>query len=171
MRCLASSEEGQWIKYVLRANPNLLNPTDNGINPTDNGTNPTDKTISSSVGPAKYANREDWEEYDGVLQELPSHLQKIVDALPARVGTKKMATAILSLCEWRDLKAAEIAAYCRRNAQYLRERHISTLLEDKLLNLTDQPSSPNLRYCISKQGKEWLNRKRRAPDSPDQVKD
>ena len=78
-----------------------------------------------------------------------------------------MATVILSLCEWRDLKATEIAAYCRRNAQYLREAHIAKLLDEKLLNLTDQPASPNLRYCISTQGKEWLNRKRPSAGDPE----
>ena len=143
------------------------NPTGSQNNPTGSSENPTDKTFLGPPESGIYTSNEDWEKFDGELEELPPRLQKLVDSLPGRAGTKKMATVILSLCEWRDLKATEIAAYCRRNAQYLREAHIAKLLDEKLLNLTDQPASPNLRYCISTQGKEWLNRKRPSAGDPE----
>lgn len=149
----------------------LLNPTGSRKNPTGNVTDSTGDSGVESSGLAKYSTQEDWEGFDDDLQPLPTHLQKIVDALPGRAGHRRMAKVILSLCEWRDLKAVEIASYCNRNSEYLRETHISQLLNDKLLNLTEQPSSPNLRYCISKQGVEWLLRqgKKHSPEnSPDE---
>ena len=94
----------------------------------------------------------------GDLEQLPRYLQVLADNLPAKAGDKRMTRIILALCKWRDLKAAEIAAYCNRQSMtHLRNVHISGLLEKKLLELTGNPSSPNLRYKTSALGHQWLN--------------
>ncbi len=125
----------------------LLNPTGFKKNPTGNGGDPTGKNSpTDAIGTSRYEARDDWEAAEQPIEPPPLNIQKLLDALPQRAGPKRMATVILSLCAWRDLKASEIAAYCKRNAQHLRQTHIASLLEDGLLSLTDNPSSPNLRY-------------------------
>lgn len=136
----------------------LLNPVGSKKNPTGNGKNPQDKAV---VLTTRYEAQEDWEKSEEP-EPLPKPLQALIDALPRRSGHRRMARAILSLCAWRDLKSNEIAWYCERNATYLRDSHISRLLEDKLLGLTDHPSSPNLRYRTTEAGKTWLKRASRT---------
>lgn len=65
---------------------------------------------------------------------------------------------VLALCEWRDLTSTEIGRYLEKSPQYVRERYVSKFLEKGLLDLTEHPSSKNVRYKISKDGREWLER-------------
>ena len=105
----------------------------------------------ASTGGVSVAN----EEPESLLP-LPKYLQTMADALPQKVGPKRMTRMILALCHWRDLKANEIAAYCHRSASNLRETHLTNLLDDGLLVVTENKLSPHLRYRISLQGEKWL---------------
>lgn len=112
------------------------------------------KTGASNTKTEEYTADED---DDADLETLPRYLQSLADKLPAKASLKKMKRIILALCEWRELKPSEIAAYCnRQTVDHLRDVILAGFLEEGLLVLTGNKHTPQRRYKISPKGKEWL---------------
>lgn len=90
------------------------------------------------------------------LEQPPDPVQRLLNRLPQKASEEIVKRVVLALCEWRDLTSTEIGRYLEKSPQYVRERYLSKFLEKGLLVLTEHPSSKNVRYKISNDGREWL---------------
>ena len=59
---------------------------------------------------------------------------------------KEMADLIVALCARRPQTARELAQRLHRNAKYLRDAYLSSLVREGRLQLTGAPNDPNVAY-------------------------
>ena len=91
-------------------------------------------------------------------EEPPDSFMTLLYKLPRKSSETQICRCVLALCRWRDLTAIEIGQYLEKSPAYIRDRYLSKFLDKQLLDLTEHPSSKNVRYKISEAGKEWLKK-------------
>ena len=75
------------------------------------------------------------------MEELPRLL-----AEGKRLSQEEMADLIVALCARRPQTARELAQRLHRNAKYLRDAYLSSLVREGRLQLTSAPNDPNVAY-------------------------
>lgn len=68
--------------------------------------------------------------------DLPIELGALVSALGGRPQPEALEKAIEALCEWRALRAVELAALLNRNVGYLRSAYLAKMIDSKQLRYT-----------------------------------
>lgn len=90
---------------------------------------------------------------------LPDEIQQLLHRMSRRPSKAVVQRAVLTLCNWKELKASELAFYLEKTANYLRQAYLSPLLDDELLDISTSKHHPDLRYRTSKKGIVWLKKK------------
>lgn len=82
------------------------------------------------------------------LSDLPPALQAEIAALGNKPSLQDFRRALVAVCAWRPLSAADLARLFGRTRVYLLNKHLSVLVADGQLEKThpDQPKHPNQAY-------------------------
>jgi ATP-dependent DNA helicase RecG len=79
---------------------------------------------------------------------LPDELRTMLGDLSKKATAEELRRAILRLCQWKALSAAELSDYLQRGRRYLVHSHLNSMIEKGELERTqpDAPRSPNQKY-------------------------
>ena len=90
---------------------------------------------------------------------LPEEIQQLLNRMTRRPPKEIVQRAVLTLCNWKELKATELAFYLEKTPNYIRQAYLSPFLDLELLDITTSKHHPDLRYKTSKKGTAWLKAK------------
>jgi ATP-dependent DNA helicase RecG len=79
------------------------------------------------------------------LPQLPEHLVIRLISPGKRMGTLGLRGLILDLCAWQPLRADELATLLQRDKKYLRNKHLTPMVQAGDLSFF-YPESPNHKW-------------------------
>ena len=103
----------------------------------------------SSVGSAESSiDRGAATEKTSDVPALPPHLESKVAQIGRRAQPDEVMRCIEALCNWRALRAEELATFLDRNLSYLVSRYLSPMIREGTLEYTipEMPNHPKQRY-------------------------
>ena len=116
-------------------------PSEVGQKPREVGTNPSE--VEGLEVEDEGSLMEEWGPIGDRLRSLPKNLRAIppaillkVEGLGKSARKEKLRAAIIELCEWRPLRAEEIARILGRNQTYLVENQLSPMIAEGSLKYT-----------------------------------
>lgn len=92
------------------------------------------------------------------FDRLPPDLKRTVQAMKGKVPRSKMRSVILDLCQWKPLRASELADILGRTAAYLQETFLGPMVREGLLehSFPGKPLHPDQAYLTPRTGRKPL---------------
>jgi hypothetical protein len=86
------------------------------------------------------------------LGDLPAELVASVRLLGGKPPKDRIQDVIERLCEWRDLRSADLSKILNRNQNYLQSTHLSAMIASGRLIYTipESPAHPQQAYRATK---------------------
>lgn len=87
---------------------------------------------------------------------LPPELATCLPQPGQRLSAEALRALICELCRWQALRGEELATLLDKDLKYLRNKHLTNMLQSRQLNLLypESPNHPHQAYVESAQDKE-----------------